>query len=97
MNKEMNLAEQVYLSLLGQLNPEYALEWVGNIFTDGSDYDRRYGDVLEAYERLCQRLGTDGEDDDVEVIINAMLENEHAVALKMFEYGILCGKKNAGA
>ena len=94
MKEKMSLEKQVYLSLLGQLNPEYTLDWVENIFTEGSDYDRRYGDVLDAYARLCQRLGTDDEDADVEIIINAMLENEQNVALKMFHYGLLCGRSD---
>ena len=96
MKFDMDLSEQVYYSLLGQLEPEYALDWVENIFTEGSDYDRLYGDVLAAYGRLCERLGkADGEDDDVETIINAMLDNERIVALKMFAYGVHHGKLTA--
>ena len=93
--EKMNLAEQVYASLLGQLQPEYALDWVENIYTEGSSYDRLYADVLAAYARLCERLGADEEDDDVEIIINAMLDNERTVALKMFAYGVLYGKSTA--
>ena len=92
MEHKMELAEQVYDSLLGLLQPEYALDWVENIFTEGSDYNRLYGDVRKAYARLCERLGTADEDEDVEVIINAMLDSERIVALKMFEYGVICGK-----
>ena len=94
MKDKMDLAEQVYDSLLGMLQPEYALDWVENIFTEGSVYNRLYGDVRKAYERLCARLGTVDEDDDVEIIINAMLDNERIVALKMFEYGIIYGESN---
>ena len=85
---EMTLPEQVYDCLLGQFEPNITLNWVENIFTDGSAYDRNYGAVLDAYECLCQRLGTGDEDADVEIIINAMLDNERIVALKMFEYGM---------
>ena len=95
MKDKMDLAEQVYDSLLGMLQPEYALDWVENIFTEGSAYNRLYGDVRKAYERLCVRLGTVDEDDDVEIIINAMLDNERIVALKMFEYGVVYGKSAA--
>ena len=85
---DMTLAEQVYDCLLGQFVTEKTLDWVENIYTDGSEYDRNYAAVLAAYGRLCQRLGTDEEDDDVEIIINSMLANEQVVALKMFELGI---------
>lgn len=89
---DMTLAEQVYDCLLGQIVSEKALDWVENIYTDGSKYDRNYAAVLAAYGRLCQRLGTDEEDDDVEIIINSMLANEQVVALKMFELGIRYAK-----
>ena len=81
------MAEHVYDCLLGQIVSEKALDWVESIFTNGSVYDRNYGAVLDAYARLCRRLGADEEDADVEIIINAMLDNERAVAVKMFEYG----------
>ena len=82
----------LYDCLLGQIVSEKALDWVENIYTDGSKYDRNYAAVLAAYGRLCQRLGTDEEDDDVEIIINSMLANEQVVALKMFELGIRYAK-----
>ena len=89
---DMTLEEQVCDCLLGQLVTEKTLDWVENIYTDGSEYDRNYAAVLAAYGRLCQRLGTDEEDDDVEIIINSMLANEQVVALKMFELGIRYAK-----
>ena len=89
---EMTLPEQVYDCLLGQTERNITLNWVENIFTDGSAYDHNYGEVLDAYERLCQRLGTGDEDADVEIIINSMLDNEQIVALKMFEYGMKYAK-----
>ena len=92
--RELTLAEHVYDCLLGQFVSEKALDWVENIYTDGSEYDRNYSAVLDAYERLCQRLGADEEDRDVEVIINAMLANEQIVALKMFELGMYYAKTN---
>ena len=91
---ELTVAEHVYDCLLGQIVSEETLDWVESIFTEGSAYDRNYGAVLDAYARLCRRLGTDEEDADVETIINAMLDNERTVALKMFEYGVRYPKCN---
>lgn len=93
MDLTTNIAEQVYCSLLGQLVPACSLDWVDNIFTEGSVYGCRYAVALDAYARICQRLGTGEEDHDVEVIINALLDNEHTVALKMFEYGMRYGRQ----
>ena len=92
---DMTLAEQVYDCLLGQIVSEKALDWVENIYTDGSEYDRNYAAVLAAYARLCNRLGVDEEDTDVEIIINALLKNEQIVALKMFESGICYAKSES--
>ena len=88
---ELTVAEHVYDCLLGQIVSEEALDWVESIFTEGSAYDRNYGAVLDAYARLCRRLGTD---EEVEIIINAMLDNERTVALKMFEYVVRYAKCN---
>ena len=95
MDNRMNLSEQVYLSLLGQLFPEDTLNWVENIFELGKPYYENYSNALDAYARLCQRLGTGEEDKDVEIIVDSLLANEKAVALKMFQYGLHCGKENA--
>ena len=93
--RELTLAEHVYDCLLGQILSETALDWVESIFTDGSEYNRNYAAVLAAYGRLCQRLGTDEEDDDVEVIINSMLDNEKLIALNMFELGMRYAKSES--
>ena len=82
------IAEEVYRTMLGQQQPAYALDWVENIFTPGMPYHDAYGAMLDARRRLCLRLGNT-EDHDVEALIDALLANEHTVALKMFQYGAL--------
>lgn len=69
----MPLKEQVYLTLNGLLQEEYALSNVENLFApDGRGY-ALYSEVLDAYASLCERLGTKETDTDVETIINNLL------------------------
>ena len=81
----MRYAEKVYCSLSGQIRPELCIPGVENIFVPGGEYYENYGQVMEAYERLLARLN--GDEDDIEIIINSLLNNEKIVALKMYEYG----------
>lgn len=83
MNKEF--IKEVYDSLNGVLVDP--LPGVEDLFEEGKPCAVRYGQMLEAYARLCQRLGASDEDPDVEVIINALLDNQREMGLKMFEYG----------
>ena len=52
---------------------------------------KRYGDVLDAYKRLCARLGTLDEDEDVETIINAFMDIERELCYRMYRYGAQFG------
>ncbi len=62
-------------------------------FTEGSDCANAYACMLDAYSRLCQRLGTsEWEDPDVEVIIHELAFIGRHVAMKMYDYGYLFGK-----
>ena len=50
---------------------------------------------MSAYQRLCQRLGVDGEEDkDIEVIINNYELITEYLCMKMFDYGVLCARFN---
>ena len=62
-------AEEVYFTLLGEAcEPVSGVE---NAFADGSVCDRCYSEMLDAYERLRDRLGVAEEDADVEIIKEA--------------------------
>ncbi len=62
-------------------------------FTEGSDCANAYSRMLDAYSRLCQRLGiSEWEDPDVEIIINELTFIGRHVAMKMYDYGYLFGE-----
>lgn len=66
--------EDIYCSLKGVLIPEYTIPWVENAFAHGGICEQRYGKMRDAYERVCNRLGVDvdDEDDDLNDIVYAM-------------------------
>ena len=46
-----------------------------------------YAEILEAYQRICQRLGVGEEDGDVEIIINNFNVIMECLCRKMYDYG----------
>lgn len=82
-----NFVEQVYETMWGQLTEKYAVPGVEDAFGEGSRCGRLYEQMLAAYERLCDRLGVEDEDPDVEIIIDALLDMDRILCFRMFEYG----------
>ena len=85
---EEALIEDIYDSLQGVLVPEARVPWVKNLFLPGSPCDRAYSDMLDAYERLRDRLGVADEDEDVEIIINSLLDIQQILGHEMFRCGL---------
>ena len=84
---DRSFVEQVYETMWGQLIDKYAVPGVEDAFCEGSRCGQLYEQMLEAYERVCDRLGVEGEDPDVETIVGALLEMDRILCLKMFGYG----------
>ena len=77
------LFEKVYETVCGLRTTDLA-EGVEDIFVPGGFCDRRYTQMLGAYERL----GTGEEDADVEIVIDAFMDMEREIARQMFRYGM---------
>ena len=92
MSKEF--INRVYDSLAGLLMETYRIPDVENAFSEGSFCMQRYSEMTEAYARLCDRLGVVDEDEDVEIIINALMDIEREMSMKMYHYGALFGEDN---
>ncbi len=69
-------------------------EFVMNEFAEGSFCNKAYGNVLEAYNRLCSRLACGFEDNDVEIILNEMNRISKYIAIKMFQYGVFFARRD---
>ena len=79
--------ERIYNSLRGLLLPEYTAAGVENAFQEGSLCDTAYKEMLEAYQRLLDRLGAKDEDEDVEIIISSLLRIQDYLAERMYNLG----------
>ena len=82
------MATKVYESATAVLIQELRLPWVENEMQEGKAFYDNYGAMLDAYERLRERLGVEDADKDVEIMINALLNNEELLSKKMFYYGM---------
>ena len=85
--ENLSIETLVYESLTGELLPEYALDWVEDIFVPGHPCYEEYRLMREAYQRICTRLGNAEEDQDLEIMVNALLNHCRIIATEMFRYG----------
>lgn len=61
---------------------------IENVFAKGAAANRLYGEMQEAYERLCKRLHPGvKEDGDIEVFFYCAMDLCEEVGLKMYRYG----------
>ena len=86
-------AENVYLTLTGELLDEFVIPGVENAFARGSQCDLLYEQIYDANQRLCARLGQTDDDPDVELIINNFFEMNRILCLEMYRYGQIYGRK----
>ena len=80
--------ELVYLTLWGELRKEWQVPGVPIAFGSNTYCDKLYAEMLDAYERLRDRLDVVDEDDDVEVIIDSLLHIERYMSEQMFYLGM---------
>ncbi len=67
----MDLYDEIYFTMLGQMEPTSALQWVPNAFAPNELCAKEYERMIQARDRLLDRLGVD-DDEDVEIILNAL-------------------------
>ena len=85
--------EEFKTKIYDLMNGSYNLEessLVKDEFAEGEYCEKLYSQMLEAYERVCRRLGRPGaEDEDVEIIISNLMNIGRHQSMKMFDYGVL--------
>ena len=89
----MKLAEEIYNTVAVGVVPECRVPGVEYAFEEGAYCMELYGQMLEAYQSLCQRLGVVDVDDDAEIMISSLLEIQRELCLKMYSYGVKFGKE----
>ena len=90
-------AEDVYLTLCGEIHGEHAVPGVENAYADHSECDQLYAEMHDAYDRLRMRLGVIDEDDDVEIIIGNLLAIQSILCEKMYIYGQILQSSSTSA
>lgn len=79
--------DEIYLSVLGEaIDPVPGVE---NAFAPGKPCAKTYGEIREAYLRLCQRLGVQEEDGDLETIVRGFFTITDELCRTMY----FCGAK----
>ena len=71
---------------------EYRMSGVEDAFAEGSYCMSRYHVAMDAYDRLRDRLGVVDEDEDVEIILNALEEIQRELCYRMYRYGAMFGE-----
>ena len=61
--------------------------YVENEFLEGKVCQIAYAEILDAYQRICRRLGGGEEDNDIEIIINNFNTITKHLCMKMYDYG----------
>ena len=87
------LAESVYDTACGLLMESHCVPGVEDAFAVGQPCNAAYQQMLAAYGRLQTRLGTEGEDGDVEQIISSLLKISRILGKRMFCYGVEYGSR----
>ena len=83
---EKDYIEQVY-ETLWFIPDEYSkMPGIKSEFENGSYCMTKYEEVLQANRRICEKLGID-ESEDVEIIIDSMIDIQHALCRRMYEIG----------
>ncbi len=89
---DQEYVEWILESVMGELLPEYHCPQAENLFEEGKECERLYANAIEAYWRLCDRLGVE-EDPDGEIMIDSLLAIVRNVGCQMFQYGATLEKK----
>lgn len=87
---DMDFLDDIYLSLQGTLVSQAAVPWVPNLFMTDGYCEQEYTRMRDAYERVCIRLGidTDSEDDDLNIMVQAMENVQETCCKEMFRLGM---------
>ena len=94
---EKDFATDVFYTAYGMLLPAYKIEGVENLFEPGKPFHTLYNEAIDAYNRVCVRLGIPvdnihesppEEDEDLLELLNNMESICQHVAMEMFRCGI---------
>lgn len=83
--------ERAYETMACDVLEAYQMPGVEDAFAPGSYCMDLYAKALDAYARLCNRLGVKDEDNDVEIIFYSFLQIQKELCYRMYRYGAQFG------
>ena len=83
----MEWMERIYETMVIGVEDGYGVPGVEDAFLPGSYCMERYEQMRAAYDRVCDRLGVEGEDQDVEAMLQALSDIQKELCYRMYRYG----------
>ncbi len=78
----MDFYDEIYYSLIGELEEGAALPWVGNAFAPGSECEQAYARLLDGRNRVLDKLGAE-DDPDLSQMLSHMLTIQRTLCRKV--------------
>ena len=80
-------ATDVYTCMIENVHPVLRVPGVENIFAPGSECWEKFKQAVDASIRIGNRLGTDSEDKDIQILFDSMSRIQDILAVEMFKKG----------
>ncbi len=80
----MDFYDEIYATLIGDMQEEYALPWVPNALAPGSYCEESLTRLMDARDRLAERLGVDV-DPDLEIMMDEMVAIQSTLCRMVME------------
>lgn len=64
--------DAVYSTMIGTINEECRVPGIENAFAEGNSCQREYTMALAARDRICQQLGLEDPNEDLEILLGCM-------------------------
>lgn len=94
----MDLRKEIYVKMSGQFVDDVVVK-AGNYLVEdefaGIKCEELYERAYAANKRLCKRLNGE-EEEDVEIIFDSLFEIGEIMAMRMFDYGVMCAQTARG-
>lgn len=82
--------DRVYESMVGNLPEACRIPEVEDAFAGGKLCEVWYSEVLEAYQRICDKLGVSDEA-DAQIIMRSLMDISKELCYRMYQYGARFG------
>ncbi len=79
--------DAVYSTMIGTMRREYRVPGIENAFAEGGKCDREYTMMVAARERICQQLGLEDPNEDLEIMVGCLEAIQEELCRRMYALG----------